>query len=179
MTDPATLVATRVVPVHKVDAFNSWASRSQAAACEAPGARGTLRLEQAGGLVHLIYRFADTAALDAWTGSDAYRRLQQEGEGFPVELRQQAQGRTVAFDIPAESAASKLKTFVLTWVTVLPVLLAANTATRAIAGDLPPPVQLLISSPFVVALLTFVIQPRVQRWLRPWTLADAEGKARR
>jgi uncharacterized protein len=179
MTDPATMVATRVVPVDATDDFRRWAEAMERSLLAVEGGQGTVRLEQAGGIVHLVHRFADQAALDRWTASADYRRLLADGERFAVERRQHASGPAVTFSIPAESAASKPKTFILTWVTVFPLLLLVSTAIRAIAGGLPQPVQLVITSLIMVATLTWVILPRVQRRLRPWTLADADGQARR
>jgi len=176
---PATMVATRVVPAADEQAFERWADGMTSAATATPGSCGSIRLKQAGGLGHLIYRFADTDALDRWRQSPGYRAAMADGECFPVELRQCEEGRAVDFTIPAESSASTIKSAALTWVTVFPVLLLVSTGVRSIAGGLPQPVQLLISSLIMVVILSWVILPRVQRWLRPWTLADADGRPRR
>jgi len=176
---PATMVATRVVPAADEDAFARWADGMAHAAAAAPGCCGSIRLKQAGGLVHLIYRFADADALECWRHSSGFRTAMAEGERFPVELRQCANGPKVELTIPAESSASTIKSAALTWVTVFPVLLLVSTTVRSLAGGLPQPLQLLISSLIMVGILSWIILPRVQRWLRPWTLADADGKPRR
>lgn len=177
--EPATMVATRVVPVGDAEAFDRWAGAMTRSAADAAGSGGGVRLEQAGGLVHLVHRFDDEAALAAWTGSKDYRALLAEGERFPVERRTVATGRVARVAVPAESAASKLKTAILTWVTVFPVLLVVSTTVRALVGSWPQPLQLLLSSVVMVAALSWVIQPWVQRRARPWTLADGHGRARR
>ena len=105
---PATMVATRVVPAADEQAFERWADGMTSAATAAPGSCGSIRLKQAGGLVHLIYRFADTDALDRWRRSPGYRAAMADGECFPIELRQCAEGRAVDFTIPAESSASTI-----------------------------------------------------------------------
>jgi len=177
-TDPATLVITRIVPARLVDAFHGWAEALEISAAAAPGHRASLRLEQAGGVFHLVHQFAGPAERDRWRHSPDVARLHHEAKRFPVERRQTAEGRVVHLVVPSESASSRRKTFLATWIAVFPVLLALSTSVRAVAGDLPQPVQLLFSSLVLTALLQFVILPRVQRLVRPWTLADSEGRAR-
>jgi len=173
------LVATRVVPAGDTAAFDAWADATERSAAAAPGSLGSLRLVQAGGLVHLIYRFDDRAALSAWMDSAAHRAVLQAGDRFPTERRTIVTGWASQVIVPAESAASKPRTALLTWITVFPVLLLVSTVVRAVGGGWPQPVQLLVSSIVMVAALSWVVMPWVQRRARPWTLADAEGRARR
>jgi len=171
-------VVTRIVPAKLVDAFQQWAHALEGSAAAAPGHRTSLRLEQAGGVFHLVHQFAGAAERDRWFHSPDFGRLNEEAKRFPLERRQMAEGRVTHLVVPSESAANRWRTFLATWIAVFPVLLVLSTSVRAAAGGLPQPVQLLFSSLMLTALLQFVIMPRVQRFARPWTLADSDGQAR-
>lgn len=178
MSQPAITVRTRVVPVQLVDEFREWADAIDAAVARSPGHRGTVRLEQGGGLVHLLHQFDDEAARDAWERSPERDRLLAAGDRFPVERRQDGAGPRLRFLVPSESSASKPKLFVATWIAVFPMLLILSTAVRWAAGGLPQPLQLCITSLMATALLTWLVLPRVNRLLRPWQLSDGGDEAR-
>ena len=176
MTDTATAVISRAVRPGRLDAFRDWADRVDAAAGAQPGFLGLLRLEQSGGLHHLVHRFESRAALDRWEGSPDQRALIEVGHDASVGLHQVKAGERAHFDLPSESGGSKGKTFLVTWLTVLPVLLALSSAVRALFPDLPPLLQTALSSLLLTGMLTTVILPRVQRWSRFWLLQDASGR---
>lgn len=175
---PAALITTRVVPARLVERFHGWADALDQSALSAAGHVASIRLEQGGGLFHLVHQFDSPAARDAWTASSGFDRLQNEAAAFPVERRQAVDGRLARLIVPSESAASRSRTFIATWIAVFPVLLVLSTVVRAVAGDSPQPIQLLFSSLMLTGLLQFVIMPRVQRIVRPWALAGKDGRAR-
>ena len=107
--------------------------------------------------------------------------------GLPVSCReaddlgqareQSGEGADIRFDLPGEADAAKWKRFLMTWAAVFPVLLALNAAVGL--TNLPQVARLAITSPLLTALLTWLILPKVTRWLKPWVLSDAEGKPRK
>ncbi|GGB34548.1 hypothetical protein GCM10011380_25010 [Sphingomonas metalli] len=174
----ATLVTTRIVPARMLPEFRVWADAFDDAAARAAGHVSSLRLEQAGGLFHLIHQFGSSGDRDRWLEASDYHHLLRRAERFPVERRQCVDGRRAHLVVPSESAADPKRTFITTWLAVFPVLLVLSTLVRSVASSLPQPIQLLFSSLMLSALLQFVILPRVQRFARPWTLSDPDGKAR-
>ncbi|WP_278247478.1 antibiotic biosynthesis monooxygenase [Sphingomonas jatrophae] len=170
-------MASRVVRADRTEAFEAWAARIDQAAAEAPGHLGTVRLEQTGGVVHLLYRFEDAAALERWEASDRYRALQAEGDELAVPRRVTGTGTSVRFALPGEADAANWKKWLLTWIAVFPLLVAFNTGLRALPVELPLIVQLALTSLVVTATLTWVILPRVTRWAKPWILSE-DGEAR-
>lgn len=175
----AVSLRTRVVPQARIDEFRDWADAMDASAAASLGHRGSVRLEQGGGLVHLLHQFDDAAARDRWEGSADHARLIADGERFPVERHQYDCGARLRFLVPSESAASKPKMWLATWLTVFPLLLGLSTAARMLLRDWPQPLQLALTSLIMTATLTWIVLPRVNRLLRPWQLSQADGEARR
>lgn len=180
LTDPegVTLVVTRIVSSGRSDDHDRWAEAVDRALGEAPGHVSTARLEQDGGVVHRVTRFASAADLAAWDRSDVGSRLKAEGADFSNVRRQEARGPVATFRLPGENSGSKWKKWLLTWVAVFPVLLALNALVSLIPG-LPSLARLAITSPILTALLTWFILPRVTRWAKPWVLGDSDGRPRK
>jgi uncharacterized protein len=180
MSSPAaTLVESRVIRAGREADFARWADAQAAALAAAPGHQGTVRLEQADGLFHLIARFHDEAALRGFRDSPEAQALAAQADALSVALVQQGTGDDLRLTIPSEAAARKWKRFVTTLAAVFPVLLVLSTAVRSLVPHWPPPAQLLLSSPLLTATLQWLILPRLQRWSRLWTLRDAHGRLAR
>jgi uncharacterized protein len=172
------LVATHAVHPRQLAAFQDWAERLDATAREQAGFVAAARLEQSGGLTHLVQFFGSPAALADWQASERYRAFVAEGEALSVGLRQTADD-PARIDVPAESSAPKWKSFLVTWLAVLPVLLILSSAIRAAFPQLPPLLQTAGSSVLLTAALTWIILPPVQRRARAWMLRTDEGRLRR
>lgn len=176
---PATLVTTRLVRAGHDEEFARWADRFDDAAARQQGTRGTLRLEQPGGMTHFAHRFDSEAELERWRDSGEYRALADEADVYSIGLAQLARGERRRARTPGEASAPKWKTWLATWVTVFPLLLALNVASEALLGGLPQPVRLGLTSLIMTAALTWIILPRVRRLLRPWLFRDGDGGLRR
>jgi antibiotic biosynthesis monooxygenase (ABM) superfamily enzyme len=175
---PATLVLSRAVRPGKADAFARWIDELSAAARAADGFAGIVRLGQTDALQHLLLRFEDDATLARFRASAGYRALAEHGDELTVGIDQVATGRDVDIELPSDASASPWKRFIVTWLSVLPVLLLVSTVVRTLLPALPPPVQIIISSLLLTSLLQWVILPRVQRAARAWMLKDAGGALR-
>ena len=174
---PATLVTTRLVRPGHEDEFARWADRFDEAACRGPGTEGSLRLEQPGGMHHFVHRFPSRPELDRWLGGEDYRALAAEADRYSVGRGEVAEGERRRASLPSEAAVPKWKTWVATWVTVFPLLLALNAAVGVAAGGLPEPVRLAITSLVMTAALTWFLLPRIKKWLRPWLFADVADRS--
>lgn len=176
MPAPATLVLTRVVRPGRLDRFRRWAADLDRAAAATRGHDGCVRLEQADGFHHLLYRFASEDDLVRWQASPAYAALIRAGAAHSVGRAQAGTGDAIGFALPSEASAHKWKTWIVTLVAVMPVLLAVSTIVRRLLPDLPPIAQTAISSPILTAILSAVILPHVNRWSRFWQVQDTRGK---
>jgi len=175
---PAILVISRVMRPGRADCYDPWVARVEAAA-QSGGARSTVRLDQAGGLHHLLFQFEDAHALDAWCGRAEYAALRKEADRFSVGLDQTGNGPTAHFTIPSEAAAPKWKSALVTWVGVVPTLLVLSSTIGWLLPDAPRIAQQLISSVLLTVILTWLILPRVRGWSRFWMLRSSGGNLRR
>jgi uncharacterized protein len=174
-----TMASSFLVHAGKEDAFERWVDRYCAAAGASPGHMAVMRLDQPGGLVHFVHRFAGERHVDGWEGSPDHAALVRELDGVATHRSERGRGGQTRFHLPSEGAAPKWKTWVATWLAVFPVLLAISSTVRALAPDLPPVGQLAITSPILTALLTWFILPWVRKVARPWLLVGDEGQLRK
>lgn len=179
MPEPATLVMTRVVRPGRLAAFRAWADEADAAIAGAPGHRGGIRLEQAGGFHHLLHRFASAEQLGHWMRSPDHARMIAVADRHSVGRDQDDAGAQVTFVLPGESSARTWKTWLVTWLAVLPIMLVVSTAIRSLLIQVPQLIQLVLSSLILTGTLTWLVMPRVHRWSRFWQLENAQGELRK
>lgn len=173
---PATLILTRVVRPGRLDRFRTWAAEVDRAAAVAPGHDGSVRLEQADGFHHLLQRFAGEDDLALWRASPAFTALMEAADDHSVGRTQAETGDQVVFALPSEASAHRWKSWLVTLIAVLPMLLAISTAVRRLLPNWPPIAQIAVSSPILTAVLSTLILPRVNRWSRFWQVQDADGR---
>lgn len=179
MPAPATFIASHVVRPGHLEPFRAWAAEFDQAAARAAGHAGGVRLEQAGGFHHLIHRFAAPDDLERWLASPAYEQLRDAGEDHAVARTQHKAGDLVGFDLPSEASVPKWKAWLVTWLSVLPVILLVSSAIRWVLPTLPPLAQAALSSLILTATLTWIILPRVNRSSRFWQIQNTSGKVRK
>ncbi|MDB5695229.1 MAG: putative rane protein [Sphingomonas bacterium] len=98
---PATAITSRVISAVGANAFEDWATRFDGAARQAQGHRADVRLEQPGGLVHLICHFETQEHLATWEASGAFTSLSRDGDAFSIQHHQAATGDLVRFRLPS------------------------------------------------------------------------------
>lgn len=176
--DTATLIISRVMRPGREEEYAPWVDRVTSSAMADGGVVATTRLDQAGGIHHLLLYFRDPAALRQWK-QGAYASLAKHALTFSVGLDQEQAGASTRFTLPSEAAAKKWKTALVTWLGVVPALLVFSALIGWVAPSLPRPVQQILSSILLTAALTWVILPRVRSWSRFWMLQDSDGTLRR
>jgi len=172
----ATIVTSRAIRAGHEEDFERWVVELNRLARSAPGYRTAIRLGQTAGFQHLLFRFDDRAAAEAWLEDGQVRAHVAIADGFSRALRQIDVGDGVTFELPSDASASKWKRFVTTWLTVFPVLLVISLVVRTALKDAPLPLQLLPSSLLLTATLQWIILPRLQRYTRFWLLQDSSGR---
>lgn len=172
----ATVVTSRAIRAGHEQDFEQWVTELNRLARAAPRYRAAIRLGQTAGFQHLLFRFDDRAAVEAWHEDAQIRAHVAIADGFSTSLRQIDVGEGVAFELPSDASASKWKRFVATWLTVFPILLTISLVIRTALKDAPLPLQLLPSSLLLTASLQWIILPRLQRYTRFWLLQDGSGR---
>jgi len=178
-SSPAAFVMSRVMrPGHDAE-YDPWARRLLAAAQADACFVAAVRLDQAGGLHHLLLHFAGPDALRRWLDQPAYGELCREAEAFSVGLDQRDDGAVVGFTLPSEVAAKKWRTALVTWLGVVPTLLIVSAVVGWALPGVPRILQQILSSIVLTAALTWLILPRVRGWSRFWMLQDSQGNLRK
>jgi antibiotic biosynthesis monooxygenase (ABM) superfamily enzyme len=65
--------------------------------------------------------------------------------------------------------------FLVTWLGAWPTLALLMWTLGPVAGAWPVPARAFALSGLMVALLTYVVMPRLVRWLSPWLFARPES----
>jgi antibiotic biosynthesis monooxygenase (ABM) superfamily enzyme len=176
---PAAFVISRVMrPGHEGE-YDPWAARVIAAGQSEDRFISAVRLDQAGGLHHLVLQFTDRPALKRWSEQETYAALASEADTFSVGLDQKDSGAVMGFDLPSEVAAKKWKTALVTWLGVVPTLLIVSSIIAWALPDVPRVVQQITSSVLLTSALTWLILPRVRGWSRFWMLQNERGDLRK
>jgi antibiotic biosynthesis monooxygenase (ABM) superfamily enzyme len=176
---PAAFVISRVMrPGHEGE-YDPWAARVIVAGRSEDRFISAVRLDQAGGLHHLVLQFTDRSSLEHWSEQEAYAALGSEADAFSVGLDQNDSGPVMGFDLPSEVAAKKWKTALVTWLGVVPTLLIVSSVIAWALPDFPRVVQQIISSVLLTSTLTWLILPRVRGWSRFWMMQNERGDLRK
>ena len=176
---PITVVDTLVLHEGSDAEFAAWLRDFEATLREHPGHEvSVVRLDQPGGIVHLLHRFTERPSFEAWSASSQHRALAAAAERFAISRRQYRNETSPRFHLPGEASAPKWKRIAVSWATVFPLLLATSYASRALVPDWPRPLTLALSSMVITLMLNLIIFPRVNRRLEPWLLEADDGGVR-
>ena len=172
MTSPVTVVVARSVTGGQEAEFHSWAQLLTDAAEQFPGflGWGLLRPAPGGAVWHVVYRFDSPDHLETWERSEVRADLLARGAAFmeTVAVRR-IDGMDAWFDpTPPPGAPPRWKTFLLTASVITALQTLISTLLHPLVGDWPTfPRSVTIIVP-VVALMTWVVMPRLSSWLRGW-----------
>ena len=169
---PAKVVIERRARPGAELAFIDWVERFTASAARAPGHEGTSVLSSENGARFILLRFATHPHLQTWRESSDYASLIREADDLSLvnASEQEQSGFETWFTLPdrpmPSSPPAKWKMAVLTWSSLFPIA----SAMGALLGPLPLPVvvRTAVSTAIPVALLTWVLMPRITRLFYPW-----------
>lgn len=186
------VLVSRAVPEERREGLEREVEMILDRAREEPGHLGSVVLRgREGGKPQLnaVLRFADEAAWARWQAGPHHRalldRISAEADG-PPEVRL-AHGIEGWFDLPGQTggrAPPKWRMAVVTWITILPMLLIVSYALRPLMGDWPQWLPLGTSTLITVPLMTWVAMPAATRLFRRWLYPEdgpppGEGQAER
>ena len=168
-----TVVVSRIVKPGNERKFDRWARRMVTAATEFKGNTGvTMLMPEPGkrGLYHLVFRFKDQAAVDAWENSEIRRALTEEADSFSERFRQASTGMETWFtvpELPYMAAPPQWKMFLVTTLAVFIVSCCVIPLVKWLLNgftlDIPNLglffLDNIITSTIIVAILTWVMMP--------------------
>lgn len=174
--EPVTVSVARKVKAGNEAAYEAWIRGVTQAASEFPGHLGVnvLRPAQTGsGEYVTIYRFDSWANANAWDASSIRQDWIEKSHAL-VEgeaRRKKVTGLEFWFDLPsvaAHKSPSPYKMALVATVVVYCMVMLLSTLLSPLIGPWPFWAKLLVVIPTQVLLMTFVIMPRITRWLKAW-----------
>lgn len=162
-------------------ALESVIERLAKAMATAPGYEGVVSLRPQAGhppIYTMVAHFASQADLDTWVSSEIRGRLYAEAEGVSVGGLnvQQAAGLEGWFQMPGQPIVvppPRYKMAIITWVAIFPLLVLANLIATPLLSRVSPLVRVLPVSVVLIALMTWVVMPRMTKWFRFWLYPKA------
>ncbi|MCB9600153.1 MAG: antibiotic biosynthesis monooxygenase [Sandaracinus sp.] len=172
---PVTVVVTRRVKEGHQDAYEAWLRALLDEAKSLPGYLGTEILRPVGASREYtsVFRFASVAHLRAFEASELRRRalasVVPHVEGDPAW--RELTGLELFFEPPPGTVVPQPSRFRMALVLVVVVyllVLSIGSAVAFLLADLPAQARLLLTIALEVFLLTYVLMPRLTRWLARW-----------
>ena len=170
---PVKVVFERRVRPGADAAFRQWSERFVQTASRFPGHEGASVLAVPNSESQFVLvRFASSADLDRWQGSDDYASLIREADtlGPAGQYSETRTGLETWFTLPDKPAPAapppEWKMAIVTWVALLPMVIAL--AFIFAPFRLPFLVEVSLSTAIPVAMLTWVVMPRLTRVLYGW-----------
>jgi uncharacterized protein len=173
--EPVTVVATRHVKPGREKAYEAWLERLLVDAKTLPGYLGaTIQRPAAGSRQYTsIFRFDSVAHLRDFETSDLRRRALAEVTDL-VEadaVWSRLTGLELWFTPPPGITIpqpSRFRMALLMIVVVYGLVLSIGTLVGLVLDQAPAPVRLLITLVIEIFLMTYVLMPRITRWLARW-----------
>jgi antibiotic biosynthesis monooxygenase (ABM) superfamily enzyme len=181
--DGITVVVAREVAAGREVEFHRWVDELLAAAAGFPGHLGSGLLEPAAGgsVWHVVYRFDSPERLADWESSAVRGRLLERGAEFmqTVAVRR-LDGMEAWFSAPGRPATPppRWKTFLMTATVILALQTAISTALRPLVGDWPTFLRTAAVILLLVALMTWVVMPRLSGVLAGWLYRTTDEEQR-
>ncbi|MFJ8001042.1 antibiotic biosynthesis monooxygenase [Streptomyces sp. NPDC096310] len=177
-SEPITVTVAYHVAPGRESEFRSWAMTVLGTAARVPGylGGGVLAPGEVGTEWHVIHRFDSAVSTAAWEESAARTRLASYGDQLARETgHRRIRGLRAWFEGPAEAAPPspprpppKWKLWFVNMGAVFPPVLLFNLTVIPYLGGLNALVRTLILCLSVTAIVTWVLMPRLQRFLKKW-----------
>lgn len=178
-----TVLVTRRVAPQGVAGFETAMAGMIEAATHFPGHLGghlggqLVRPGEAGGgdeplLYHVVFAFDNEAHLAAW--QDSPERARWLAQVAPHTVGAQEMRRVSGLDYwfaPAGSttkAPPRWKVAIVTWLGIFPTVLLLFLTVAPLLADWPLVPRTMVITVLVVVLMTWVVAPRLTRWLAGW-----------
>jgi antibiotic biosynthesis monooxygenase (ABM) superfamily enzyme len=160
-----------------VVAYEAWLKRIVPMAKRFPGHRGVHVIRPGGssGVYTITLRFDSLLHAEDWFQSDARHELLEEAAPLLLnpESRRTVTGLEFWFDAPSGvKPARRYKQFLLTLLAIFPLTMAVPAFVAWSAGVVPVLQNYVVAhftaAVIVVALMAYVVMPRLTRWAATW-----------
>jgi antibiotic biosynthesis monooxygenase (ABM) superfamily enzyme len=169
--DPVTIAVTFKVKPRREGDFERWAHDITVAASKFPGHLGASWM-RAGATYHVVYRFAGHALFHDWHESAVRARFLERLEPIATLVTDDhLTGLETWFELPKQPALPappRWKMVIATWIGVFPLLTLLQWMLGSRLMTLPLIARVMLLTLIVVALMTYVVMPRLVRILRRW-----------
>ena len=185
-TAPLTVVVSRRVRKGQQEAFEALSSQMTERASRFPGYLGTAMFRPASPDdpgYRIVFKFRDRETLIAWEESEERAELLEQIESLLVQPseREVTSGIVTWFTLPGQNPVQpppKWKMTIVSWLALYP----AVTLVFVIFGDLLAKVPLLLRTMIVtivvMALMSYVLMPRMTKWFAFWLFPRQKGPSR-
>jgi len=181
-TEPVTVVVTRRVKAGHEAAYEAWLERLVRDAAELPGYLGTsVHRPPAGGREYTsVFRFDSVASLRAFEESDLRRRaLAEVVEHVEADaVWRKLTGLELWFTPPPGTVVpqpSRLRMALVMIAVVYGLVLSIGQLVALVLASAPSPLRLLVTITIEVFLMTYLLMPRLTRWLARWIYPASPG----
>lgn len=174
--EPVTVVVTRRVKAGCESLYEQWLERLLQDARTLPGYLGaTIQRPAIGGARDYtsVFRFASLGHLQAFERSELRRRaLAEVGAWVESDAAwRQLTGLELWFTVPPGTVVpqpSRPRMAILMILVVYGLVVSIGQVVGTVLSSAPPALRLLVTIVIEVAVMTWVVMPRLTRWLARW-----------
>jgi uncharacterized protein len=173
---PVKIITERRLRRGEEDSLNRWARRFVVAAERSGGVEGSSVLSAPNvGSLFILVSFAAATDLARWQGSPEYESLLREADRISEagEYSEVHTGLETWFTLPSrampQTPPPKWKMAVATWVAILPIVLALRVVLAPLRLSFLA--EAVVGTAIPIALLTWIVMPRLTRLLYRWLYA--------
>ena len=173
--DPVTVLVTRRPIAGREAEFEDYIKGITQAASRQPGHLGSTIFSPSGGkdpAYRILFRFDRRSNLERWEQSaerdkwrEVARQVSQPREA-QVETGLEAWFNVPNCDVPAHPPRARMAAVV--WLGVFLIVSVLNVVLSPFIDSWPMLLRTLVFTGVVVVLLTWVVMPRLTRWLSAW-----------
>ncbi|NJO84609.1 MAG: antibiotic biosynthesis monooxygenase [Blastochloris sp.] len=178
---PVTFAVTRRVKRGREAEFEAWARGVIAAASRYGGFRAADVIRPADPLHShdyvIVFRFDSENDLMAWEQSA--ERGEWLAKVAPLTVGSSNVDRISGLEFwfsPLPTMPPRYKQAIVTWVALVPTSFLVSSAISALLPDVHPFFRTAIIAAIALALMTYVIMPRMTRWFAGWLQSNVEKK---
>ena len=184
--EPITVIISRRVKPEMVKEFESLTSEMTERASRFPGYLGTTLFKPSSSIdpeYRIMFKFQDMNSLQEWEGSSQRAEILEKIEDLLITTseREQVSGLITWFTLPSTNPITpppRYKMTLISWLALYP----AVTLVFVIFGDLLAKVPLLLRTMIVtivvMALMSYVLMPRMTKWFAFWLFPRQKGPSR-
>lgn len=171
--EPVTVVFRRTAKPGKEKAYEAWNKKLIRLSRQQPGHLDTTVVTEAGRRYITLQHFSSRQDLDAWLESSVRQghlaELAELVEDAPEP--QASTGMETWFRLPGHSSSRHIprwKMVIVTFTVIYAFVMAFNMWLAPYVGGLPTALRSALVPAVAVPLMTYIIMPRLTRWLRRW-----------